>query len=92
LVLKQNRRWTEAVEVWEEAVRTGPWRIEPYEEIAKAYEHRLVDLERASDVVRRAMSRIEIARELNPSHRLREELAGLEHRLNRLRRKIEQDG
>jgi uncharacterized protein len=91
-IYKHKRNWTDAVEVWEEAVRTGPWRLEPYEEIAKVYEHRLGDLELALEIVSRAVTRIEIARELNPSSRLRDERVLLEHRLNRLRRKTGRDG
>ena len=88
LVLKQNRRWRDAIEIWEEAIRIGPWRIGPYEEIAKAYEHRLGDYTRAMDVVRRALARIEIAGELKPSYQLQTEYAVLEHRLKRLKRKL----
>ncbi|MFQ6673481.1 MAG: ribonuclease H-like domain-containing protein [Fidelibacterota bacterium] len=82
LVYKSLGRWEKAESVWlEMAAGSTPFHLLPYVELAKYYEHRTKDLWRAREWVERAMSR------LGP--RRRQDVQELNHRLNRLRRRIE---
>jgi hypothetical protein len=81
---KRRARWDEARALWEAAAR-GPRDFDPrpWEEIAKVHEHRRRDLPAARRVVEEAL---ELARRHRASERV---LAGFEHRLERLARRLE---
>ncbi len=81
LLLKRQGRWAEAVVLWERMLGQGE--LFPYEELAKFYEHRARDVDRAAAFVLAALREARAGR-LSLSAQQREALA---HRLNRLRRK-----
>ena len=77
-LLKRQGVWTEAIEIWEALVqRPGNHPLYAYVELAKYYEHRRGDLERAEEMVHQAMA----------EHGERSQGEDLVHRLERIRRK-----
>ncbi len=82
----------EAVSLWEEAIGCGGFSAEPYEELAKVYEHRLADLGKARDYTERALEQTTMVRSLRPG-RLRSCLQeSLLERLRRIKRKQHRQG
>ncbi len=79
LLLKDQQRWDEAVEVWNLMKRAGQPEVFPYVELAKRFEHGLKDYAAAMAEVREAM-RIPDPRRFEDRRILQE----LQHRLNRL--------
>lgn len=83
--LRRQRRFDEAVREWERIVAAAPHDVEAHVECAKLFEHRLRDLDRAHDVVTRALRAAIDRRTLDPSapsvH------AALVHRLRRIERR-----
>jgi tetratricopeptide (TPR) repeat protein len=84
---KRQAMWDMAVELWEDLVKAHiAHRLYPYEELAKYYEHRHREYDRAIQLVQEAIARID-ARELQPRRPRQRALAELQHRLQRLERK-----
>ncbi len=84
---KRQARWEEAIDLWYRAVREKRARLYPFVELAKYYEHRAKEFERAEELVVRAIELVESSSlTLHISCRERR-LAQLEHRLGRVRRK-----
>ncbi|MGC8873883.1 MAG: ribonuclease H-like domain-containing protein [Chloroflexia bacterium] len=83
MLLKRLGAWEEAAEIWESLLeRPGPHPLYAYVELARYYEHRRRDPERAAAIVQRAIAEYgECPRE-----------DSLAHRLARLRRKMRQEG
>jgi hypothetical protein len=80
---KRRARWSEARALWDELARgQRVFDPRPWEEVAKIDEHRLRDWSGAQAVVQEALARAEAAR---ASEALR---AGLDHRLERLERRL----
>ena len=79
---KRDGRWPEAVELWEVLRESGAAGILPHVELAKYYEHRALDIERAINLVLEAQERVT---QVGPSPA--ESRAELDYRLKRLRRK-----
>jgi tetratricopeptide (TPR) repeat protein len=80
---KRRARWDEARALWEAAARSPrAFDPRPWEEIAKVHEHRRRDLHAAREVVEEALA---LARRHRASARV---LAALEHRLERLGRRL----
>jgi len=77
-----------ATRLWEEALSIGGFSVEPYEELAKAFEHRIRDLQRAREYTVRALENVKLLERLRDSHQFREERLRLEHRLRRIERKL----
>jgi uncharacterized protein len=86
LLLKRLGRHEEAMAVWR--TRLGCGEIYPYVELAKQYEHRLRDLERARAIVLAAMDHLT---QLGDPPHLRACRHDLQHRLDRLERRLGSD-
>jgi hypothetical protein len=89
---KRKRNFAEAASLWETALSCRGGFLEPYEELAKVYEHRLGDLEKARDYTERALDQVALVQTLHPERlapHLREKLIG---RLQRLKRKQYKEG
>ncbi|MCF7804287.1 MAG: ribonuclease H-like domain-containing protein [Candidatus Marinimicrobia bacterium] len=81
---KRGENWERAIYLWEEQIEVMPtFALEPYVELAKYYEHQEKNFVAAMEYVNTVIEQL-------PGHR-EDELAALEHRLNRLRRKLERD-
>ncbi|MBC7235566.1 MAG: ribonuclease H-like domain-containing protein, partial [Chloroflexi bacterium] len=85
-LLKRLGRYEEAMDIWR--AQLGGREIYPYVELAKQYEHRLHDLEKARDMVIQALQRLEAHTAGDDARARRREL---EHRLARLTRRLEMD-
>lgn len=84
---KREARWEEAVDLWYRAVRENRGRLYPFVELAKFYEHRAKEFERAEELVLRAIELVNSS-SLTQSIWWREQrLAELEHRLRRIQRR-----
>ncbi|HYB41732.1 MAG TPA: ribonuclease H-like domain-containing protein, partial [Candidatus Methylomirabilis sp.] len=80
---KEAARWDEARALWEAAMQSEyGFDPRPWEEVAKLFEHRRRDLDAARAVVENGLARAR-------AHRAAERvLGGLEHRLDRLTRRL----
>ncbi|RPI02926.1 MAG: hypothetical protein EHM72_02880 [Calditrichaeota bacterium] len=86
-LLKRQRRFLEAVELWNSCISTSLIMEEAYRELAMFYEHVAGDFDRAMTIVQAFKQRIEIHRELYPdSTRSFDEQ--WQNRFNRLSMKI----
>jgi uncharacterized protein YprB with RNaseH-like and TPR domain len=84
---KRQGRWEEATGLWQQAIRDSHGRLYPFVELAKYYEHRAKDFERAEELVLRAIEMVEDASRARGTWWMERRLAELEHRLRRVRRK-----
>lgn len=85
---KRSGQLEKAEEVWKTMISRLPFRVMPYEELAKYYEHRAGRLEDAQAIVGKALERIETLQELKPHLSFLEERKDLEYRLKRIKRKL----
>ena len=84
---KRQGNYQQAIELWENALRCRGFSPEPYEELAKVYEHHKVDLYKAQTYTERALEEVTLVQQLYPE-RLQPYLKeGLMLRLRRLKRK-----
>jgi len=84
---KRQARWEEAIDLWQGAIGDNHGRLYPFVELAKFYEHRAKDFERAEELVLRAIELIESAAVTRAIWWRQRRLAELEHRLRRVQRK-----
>ncbi|MEE9168428.1 MAG: ribonuclease H-like domain-containing protein, partial [bacterium] len=85
---KKNRQYVEAVPFWQEALQQDGFCLEAYEELAKACEHRIIDLEKAKNYTQSALENLGVIDELRPNPHYEEARQGLLWRLKRLERKM----
>jgi hypothetical protein len=84
---KRKRNFAEAVLLWEAALGCRGFSAEPYEELAKVYEHHLADFYKAGAYTERALEQIALVQALYPERVQPELKEGLLVRLRRLKRK-----
>lgn len=84
---KREARWEEALSLWSQAIDENHGRLYPYVELAKFYEHREKDFERAEELVVRAIELIQSPSVKRDAWWTERRLVELEHRLRRVRRK-----
>ncbi len=84
-VLRRQQRFVDAAREWETIVASAPMDVDAHVEWAKLCEHRLGDLERAHEVVRRALRVDMDRRRLDPA--ATGVRADLIHRLQRIERR-----
>lgn len=85
--LKRQGHWPEAIELWQSVIEEHHGRLYPFVELAKYYEHRARDFQRAEDVV---LAAIELVTSVGASHSrwwTEQRLAELQHRLDRVQQK-----
>lgn len=85
---KQLRQYDEAVQAWLRIVEQKRFVLEPFVELAKYYEHRQRDYERALTYTRRALNAIQMRLQLMPDGQLHRARQDLLHRQERLLRKL----
>jgi len=86
-ILKREKRWDEAVDIWQSILERHPGQIEVYEELAKYYEHHVNVYDKAIEMVTRALDRIQIVRELQDAYSASFWEKSLIYRMKRLERK-----
>jgi uncharacterized protein YprB with RNaseH-like and TPR domain len=96
-IYKRQQRWAEAVEIWHSHIEAKVvFHLEAFVELAKYYEHREKDHHRAKTVVEKALRYLAASKELEEY--LGTEVSGvrfdrmidaLDHRLKRLRKRVD---
>lgn len=76
-----------AVTLWEQLLTNGSFRIEPYEELAKYYEHRVRDYAKAEQITSRALANLDIMGQIHYNSSNTDHRTSLNHRLIRLQKK-----
>jgi len=71
--------------LWGELVQEGKFRIEPFEELAKYYEHKTNDLKMASQIVEEALNNLNVLEELGSNSYITQHKQSMIHRLNRIK-------
>jgi len=85
--LKRQEEWSEAVKLWHLAIDENHGQLYPFVELAKYYEHRAKDFQKAEELVLRAIDLVNSS-SLSRGRPWRERrLSELEHRLRRVLRK-----
>ncbi|MDD4519184.1 MAG: ribonuclease H-like domain-containing protein [Limnochordia bacterium] len=86
-IYKRQGKWGPAIDLWYRLIAEGGrFELEPFEELAKYYEHREKDYPQAIKIVNEAICRIKsdpLQRKLN-----NDSLSRLDYRLERLQRKL----
>jgi uncharacterized protein YprB with RNaseH-like and TPR domain len=94
-IYKRQQRWSEAVEIWHTHISsTSASKLESFVELAKYYEHREKNYQKASAIVEKALKHLNMREELAEftssgiaNNRVEQMIEALNHRLNRLRKK-----
>jgi uncharacterized protein YprB with RNaseH-like and TPR domain len=86
IIHKRNRQWDLAINQWQRMIQTGMFSVQPYEELAKYYEHHARDYVTAIMWVTRAIDHLQIQMDLR-SEKNGHVLDRLKGRLERLQRK-----
>ena len=92
---KRQGRWEEAIDLWDQAISENHGRLYAFVELAKYYEHRVKEFEKAKELVLRAIEVVESSLLTRPIWWSERRSAELDHRLRRVRRKkarIEREG
>ena len=84
---KRKENWIKAVLIWEKMVENDQGRLFPYRELAKYYEHQKKDFKKAKNYVKQAQVILRKKRIL--FNNFADEKEKLDHRLNRLVKKLE---
>ena len=85
--LKRQENWPEAIELWRSAIEENHGRLYPFVELAKYYEHRARDFERAEDIVLAAIDLVKSGAASRGRWRTEQRMAELQHRLGRVQQK-----
>jgi len=85
---KKKRNYEAAMKVWEEAIQCKGFSVEPYEELAKVYEHRIADVDKAKSYTARALENLDLLVKINGRGSYRREKEALMRRLKRLNKKV----
>ena len=86
---KRRRQWQRMEEAWALLVQEFPSHLIARHELAKHYEHRKRDLPAAERVCREAVQLLETHAALGRSATTGDPLAGFQHRLERIQRKLQ---
>jgi hypothetical protein len=89
---KRKRNFAEAVSLWEATLGCRGFAAEPYEELAKIYEHRFADLDKALDYTERALEQVALLQAMYPERLPPYLKENLVDRLQRLKRKKQREG
>ena len=84
---KRNKEWEKAVSIWKEMLKNKQGKLFPYLELAKFYEHQQKDFKKAKKYVIMAEDILREKRVLFENYSDKKEK--LDHRLNRLEKKME---
>jgi hypothetical protein len=89
---KRKRNYGEAVSLWEATLGCRGFSAEPYEELAKIYEHRFADLDKALGYTERALEQVALLQAMYPERLPPDIKENLVDRLQRLKRKKKRAG
>ena len=86
---KRNKNYKAAIPLWEQALSDKGFLIEPYEELAKTYEHHLQDPGKAKEYTERALNNLSLLEQLYPERMYYQQRNNLTWRLQRLSAKLQ---
>ncbi len=86
-IFKKQKNYKAAVKYWKQSLNLPGFSIEPYEELAKVYEHKIPDLHLAGNYTQKALDNVRLLEQLNQNYDFREQKKNLLYRLDRIRRK-----
>ncbi len=89
LYYKKKGNWEEAVNIWQEALKNNPANLRAYIELAKYFEHRCHEYQTALDLTKKALAAARLNRDTHFNRIKDLRIEALQHRLNRLRRRLE---
>jgi uncharacterized protein YprB with RNaseH-like and TPR domain len=89
ILLKRQNKWSMALEIWQNFIDNGEEIMFSCEELAKYYEHKKKNIEKAIDYTKRAIDFFSIVEEIQVQKEIGEEKGRFEYRLNRLSIKLE---
>ncbi len=84
---KRLGQWENAVSTWHQLLDRGSFRIEPYEELAKYYEHRVRDYGKAEQIVLKALENLDLIAQIKMNSEHSHYREHLTHRLKRIQRR-----
>jgi len=87
LLLKRNRHWETAVQIWTRLVQSRDHVLFAHQELAKYYEHQSRDFSKAANHTERALQFIQTIRQLRDEPVFSIDEQDLQNRLERIRRK-----
>ncbi|MBC8184753.1 ribonuclease H-like domain-containing protein [candidate division KSB1 bacterium] len=82
---KRTGNFDKATQLWHQLVQQGKFRIEPFEELAKYYEHKTKNLKMASQIVEKALENLNVLEELGSNIYINQDKQNMIHRLNRIK-------
>jgi len=85
---KRLGQWGKAVALWEHLLTGGKFRLEPFEELAKYYEHHVHDYKKAEQIVLKALANLEIMEQIKFKSLPTDYRENFLHRLKRIQRKM----
>jgi uncharacterized protein YprB with RNaseH-like and TPR domain len=85
--LKRQENWPAAIELWQSAIDGNHGRLYPFVELAKYYEHRARDFERAEEIVLAAIDLVRSGAAGRGRWWMEQRIGELEHRLRRIQQK-----
>jgi len=88
LVLKRQKKWKRALDIWQKFIENGEEILFSCEEIAKYYEHRNINLKKALDYTDRAIDFLDIIEEVQQGDGIEDSRNNFNRRLIRLKNKI----
>jgi uncharacterized protein YprB with RNaseH-like and TPR domain len=89
LYFKREKRWDEAEQAFQTAIRIGRFHPLPYVELAKIYEHQRRDLKAAKKYIDQALESLSVVYELGGNQNFNEYHSDLHHRKQRITRKLQ---
>jgi len=89
ILLKRQNKWPMALEIWQNFIDNGEEIMFSCEELAKYYEHKKKNIEKAIDYTKRAIDFFSIVEEIQVQKEIGEKKGRFEYRLNRLSIKLE---
>ncbi len=92
----RQKKWSQALEIWQKFIEKGEEIIFACEELAKFYEHREINIEQAIEYTNRAIDFLNIVKEIEAKEGNDDIRDRFNHRLNRLndrlRKRIDRSG
>jgi len=89
LLLKTKNMWNDCLKIWEKLIKSENYALQSFEEIAKYFEHKTKDIEKAKDYTIRAMEYMTVISEIEMSNITVDINRNFQHRLNRLNSKLD---
>jgi hypothetical protein len=88
LLLKRQKKWPQALEIWQNFIKIGDEIMFSCEELAKYYEHKEMNIDKAIAFTNRALDFINIVEDIQADEQNKDKKSRFNHRLIRLTDKL----